>query len=114
MDYFYLFLRSSTLEVPVFWIFYRKHYSPTATLLLVTLSNVFTHSFIFFGFMTGPFTYLTGTILSEIFAIGVEAVLHGYFGKLPFRTTLKASFTANLFSWQAGPMISYLITYRTS
>lgn len=110
MDYFYLFLRSSTLEVPVYCIFYRRRHSLLATFLLVTLSNAFTHSFIFFGFMTGPFTYLMGTLLSEVFAIAVEATLHWYFGKIPLRTTLKASIAANLLSWQVGPMISYMIT----
>lgn len=109
MDYFWLFLRSSSLEVPVYWLFYRKRYTLAATFLLVTLSNALTHSFIFFGFMTGPFTYLVGALLSEVFAITVEAILHWYFGKLPFRTTLKASITANLLSWQVGPIFSYLI-----
>lgn len=110
MDYFWLFLRSSTLEVPIFWLFYRKRYTLAATFLLVTLTNAFTHSFIFFGFMTGPFTYLTGALLSEVFAIGVEALLHWRFAQIPFRLALKASFTANLLSWQVGPMLSFLIS----
>lgn len=109
LAYLYIFLQSNLLEVPVYYLFFRKQKSLFQTLLLVTAINSLTHPVVFFVIMNFKLTYLTNILLAETFAIVAETLfLHkvcGFDGWNSFR----AAFYANLVSWQLAPMLTYLL-----
>ncbi len=111
LDYIYIFMQSNLIEVFVYFIFYRKVLSFGKTFGLVTFSNSITHPIVFFGFMAAGWSYLKATLFAEIFAIVGEALLHGYFGKLPYRRTWAASTLSNLLSWQLAPILTYFLFF---
>lgn len=118
LSYFYIFLQSSTIEVFVYFMFYRgllsqRNWSGNKsfgfTFVLTTLANTITHPIVFFVIMASRQSYLEAILLAEGFAFLAETFLHAYFGKLPLKTTWKASLTANLVSWQLAPIITYFL-----
>ncbi|QLY24053.1 hypothetical protein [Bdellovibrio sp. KM01] len=109
LSYVYIFLQSSTIEVFVYFLFYRKLKAFGATFVLTTLANTLTHPVVFFVIMASRLSYIEAILLAEGFAFVAETFLHAYFGKLPLKTTWKASLTANLVSWQLAPILTYLL-----
>jgi hypothetical protein len=109
LSYVYIFLQSSTIEVFVYFLFYRGLKSFGSTFVLTTLANTITHPIVFFLIMASRLSYLEAILLAEGFAFVAETFLHSYFGKIPLKTTWKASLTANLVSWQLAPIITYFL-----
>ena len=110
-EYLYTFLQSSCLEVPIYFLFYRKQLTLSQTFLVVTLANSVTHPLVFFGFMGSGLSYLTSVMAAESFAVIGETFLLGGATKIQYRTTFIASLTANLFSWQVAPVLTYLFFF---
>ena len=106
-DYLYAFAQSSTLEVPIYFLFYRGRLTFAQTFLVVTIANAFTHPWVFFGFMGSGWTYLVSVLAAETFAVGGETVLHAWSTQLPWPRTFAAATVANLFSWQVAPLLTY-------
>ena len=110
-EYVYTFMQSNLLEVPVYWLFYRKRLGIGRTLLLVTLANAVTHPLVFFGFMGSRLSFLTSIVLAEIFAVVAETLLDRTFAQIPLGLAFVAALAANLFSWQLAPILSYFIFF---
>lgn len=110
MTYLYTFLQSNLLEVPFYYAFYRRGLSLREVLLLVTLANLITHPFIFFGICAVGLSLLVSTLLAELIAIGGEPLLHGYGRRAVWSMQpLVASLIANLASWQLAPLLTWLV-----
>lgn len=109
LAYLYIFLQSNLLEVPFYYLFFRKQKSILQTLLLVTAINSLTHPVVFFVIMNFKMTYLTNILLAEAFAIGAETLFFYKVCKLGGGTSFRAAFYANLVSWQLAPMLTYLL-----
>jgi len=107
-DYLYTFTQSNLLEVPIYFLIYRRFLTFRQTLLIVTLANSCTHPFVFFGFMGSGWSYLTSVIIAEMFAVGGETGLHSFASKLSWQRPFFAALVANLFSWQVAPALTYL------
>jgi hypothetical protein len=110
-QYVLTFLQSSSLEIPIYYSFYRRQLKLHEVILLVTLANSFTHPWVFFGFMGSGWSYLVSVIAAESFAVGGETILHGIGGRLDFRRTFCAALLANLFSWQVAPIFTYALFF---
>ena len=106
-QYALTFLQSSCLEIPIYFLFYRRQMKLREVVLLVTFANAFTHPWVFFGFMGSGWSYLVSVLVAESFAVGGETLLHGAGARLDFRLTFAAALIANLFSWQVAPILTY-------
>lgn len=114
LSYLLTFFISSTLEVPVYALGYRKYLSFLRSFLLVTLANLITHPPVFFGFMSSRWPYLWSVLAAETFAIVVEGCLHFFFVKpLTLNRALSFALLANLFSWQIAPIFTWLFLHLT-
>lgn len=111
IDYFYTTIQSNLLEIPVYYLFYRKHLNLRQVALIATFANAITHPWVFFGFMGVGISYFTSVLLAESFAVLSEGPLHSYAGRLMLRRTLAAALIANLFSWQLAPAITYFLFF---
>lgn len=107
MIYFFVFLLSNLLEVPVYWGFLREQgLSFARSVLVVTAMNSLTHPIVFFVIMNFRLTYLWDILLAEAFAIVSEAwILRKVTGAGPGRA-FGASVMANVVSWQLAPLIT--------
>lgn len=130
LDYLYVFLVNNALEIPVYWAFYRFLGRDSAegsglpalaaetasgrlakSAGLVTLSNLCTHSMVFFAFMATGKPYLTALLWAQLFSFLTEAVLHTWAARIPFWRALVASVSANFVSWQFAPLVIYWLFY---
>lgn len=112
MSYLYIFLQSNLLEFPFYlWLLpdLRRELGVARTLWAVTLLNSITHPFVFFFLMDLPLSYLETVLWAETFAVAGEALLLVLLLRVRFRRALLASLVANLISWQAAPVLTYLI-----
>jgi hypothetical protein len=110
ISYVVTFLLSSCLELPTYGFGYRKYQSSARTIILVTLSNLFTHPIVFFGFMSSHWPYLWAVLGAETFAVLVEGLIAwALIPRISLSRTLGYALLANLFSWQVAPMISWII-----
>lgn len=109
-SYLYVFLQSNGLELPVYAWLYHKHSSWGRAILIASVANAMTHPIVFFGWLGKPMPYLQGILLAEAFAILAETGLH----RIAIRDLslcFRASFIANLVSWQLGPLLTYWLFY---
>lgn len=111
IDYFYTTVQSNLLEIPIYYMFYRRTLSLKRTALITTFANAVTHPWVFFGFMGVGLSYFTSVLLAESFAVLAEAPLHSYAGRLMLRRTFWAALAANLFSWQLAPALTYFLFF---
>ncbi len=111
MSYFYVFLQSNLLELPVYFWLWRKVPGKKwpEGLALFTGMNAVTHPLVFFVLLSLPISFLDGILLAEAVAIGAEAIFLLWFTGLGLRRCLGASVLANLVSWQVAPALTYLI-----
>jgi hypothetical protein len=109
--YLYLFAQVYVLELAVLWLWFRHHLTPSRRLTLVLLANAFTHPIVFFGLMHLPGPYLTDIALSEVFAFVAEAMIYQFAG-VPGLKAWCGSLSANLLSWQIGPILTALVFLR--
>ena len=110
-QYVLTFLQSSCLEIPIYFLFYRRTLKWGEVVILVTLANAVTHPWVFFGFMGSGWSYLVSVLAAESFAVGGETVLHGFAARLDLRRTFLAALAANLFSWQVAPILTYALFF---
>ncbi len=113
LAYIYIFLQSNLLEVPIYYLFFRKQKSLFQTLLLVTAINSLTHPIVFFVIMNFKLTYLTNILLAEAFAIVAETLFFHKVCQFEFGRSFRAALWANLVSWQLAPMITYFLVNLT-
>jgi hypothetical protein len=111
VTYFYLFLQSNLLEVPVYYLFLRRKPGMgfLYCLAFVTFMNSLTHPVVFFGLMSLPFSYLANILIAEAFAIGSETLFLRFLLRSGWSRAFAASLLANLVSWQLAPMLTYLL-----
>jgi hypothetical protein len=105
-DYLYTFLQTCALEFPFYAYFLTGPWSRRAA--AVVALNAFTHPIVFFVLMSAlkiPLVYALG--IGELFAFGFEAWACFYFLRLSPKRALLAATTANLASWQLGPILTY-------
>ena len=110
MGFYYaqVFLQTNLLELPIYFLFYRRTLSFKKVLLLTFLLNSITNPLVFFGFANLGLTLLIAVLSAECFAISVEALFpYLCLEKNTARVSILASLTANLVSWQLGPVLSY-------
>lgn len=107
--YLYIFFQSNLLEIPVYWIFFRKSYSVSKVVIFTTLVNSLTHPIVFFILMGLHRSYLNNIILAELFAIIVETLFFSRIIKISFMKSLFASIFANIVSWQIAPILTYIV-----
>lgn len=105
MSYFYVFLQSNLLEIPIYLLLLKGGWRRTE---FVTVMNSVTHPIVFFGFMNLPLNYLSNILLAESFAIGVETAVLAFYAGVRAPKAFVASFIANLVSWQFAPVLTYL------
>lgn len=109
LAYLYIFLQSNLLEVPIYYLFFRKQKSIFQTLLLVTAINSLTHPIVFFGIMNLSGTYLNNILFAETFAILAETLFFYKVCGFAKGKSFRAAFYANFVSWQVAPMITYYL-----
>ncbi len=109
LAYLYIFLQSNILEIPIYWLCFRKKLSFKSTAISVTAINSLTHPIVFFVFMNFHQSYLQNILLAEAFAISTEALFFSRVLKLSWPSAIFASVLANLISWQLAPMLTYLL-----
>ncbi len=108
LSYFYIFLQSNALELPVYWLAYRAVMGFTQSASAATLANMITHPVVFFVFMGMERSYIESILAAEAFAIVVETLLHKYtFTRISWTNVFCASLFANLCSWQVAPLLTY-------
>ncbi len=109
--YLYLFLQSNFIEIPVFYLFYRRSFSFRKTAVTATCANLITHPVVFFGFLSSGLSILNAVLLAELFAVVTEGFIHRHYliadPKKPLYYFMLASLTANFASWQFGPVLTY-------
>lgn len=106
--YLYIFLQSNLIEVPFYYLFLRRLYSPLNSFGLITAINSLTHPLVFFILMNLKNTYLENILLAESFAVASEALFLFWICQLNWKTAFLASLVANLASWQMAPIFTYL------
>jgi hypothetical protein len=112
--YLYTFAQTNLLEIAVCHLFYRRFIPFRRTALVATCANLITHPVVFFGFMSSGLSVLTAILWAEIFAFVSEGFLHKrYLGEKPLSYFMLVSFSANFFSWQSGPLLTYWFFWRT-
>lgn len=109
MIYLYIFLQSNLLEVPFYYLLFRKNTRFSKVLFLTTAINSLTHPIVFFIIMNMENSYLTNILLAETFAVVIEALFFYFVLRLTVKRALLGSLIANLVSWQFAPMITYFI-----
>ena len=109
LAYLYIFLQSNLLEVPFYYLFFRKQKNFFQTLLLVTAINSLTHPIVFFVIMNFKLTYLTNILIAESFAILAETLFFYKVCGFEAWRSFRAAFYANFVSWQLAPMLTYLL-----
>lgn len=107
--YLYIFLQSNLLEVPFYFLFFKKNNSFLKILCLTTGINSLTHPIVFFVLMNLKTSYLNTILIAEAFAVTAEMILFCKFLELNLTKSFLGSLTANLASWQFAPMITYWI-----
>ncbi len=111
MDYFYTFLQSNFIEALFVVVYLRKFNKPEKLLFFVSFMNSLTHPWVFFGWMGLPQSYLANILCAEAFAIIVEGFLYRHFLKLKLSQAFFISVTANLISWQIGPILTWFFKH---
>lgn len=115
MNYFFLFLQSNALELPVSLLFLYRTLKPSAkwsftgALAFVTCLNAVTHPIVFFFIMNLKMTYLFNILVAETFAILSEALCYRQMSGEKAGYCLLISLFANFLSWQISPMITYAL-----
>ena len=109
MTYFQLFLQTFVLEwVVLLFIFHRIGFWEKT--LVILLANGLTHPLIVFGILRLPdFPLLNLVLAAELVAVLLEALIYRYLLRISWGTALLGSLLANLFSWEMGPRLSYLL-----
>lgn len=107
--FFYLYIFAQSAGIEALYLYFVSKNKDFA--LKYFLFNSLTHPIVVFYFLAdGRFSYLSGIIYGESFAVISEAILLYFFlEKKNFHQWLGISLIANLISWQIAPMLSYLI-----
>jgi hypothetical protein len=114
LTYLYVFLQSNLLEVPIYYLFFRRQETPWQSLQRVTLINSLTHPIVFFVIMNLEMTYLQNILAAELFAIMAETLYFALVFKRSASWSFLAALIANLVSWQLAPVLTYLISMTVS
>ncbi len=109
LDFLVLFFQITFLEFLVFWFFYRKRLSWNKIFLMSLFVNAITYPFTFFGFMTENWGYMQGLLVSYVFSVLVELILHFQYGQLDKGRAFSLALISNFVSWQCSPWLSYLL-----
>lgn len=107
--YLYIFLQSNLLEVPIYYLFFKKNINFTKNLAFVTAINSLTHPIVFVVLMNLKQSYLQNIMIAEIFAVLAETIFFISFLKTSYLRAFFAALIANFFSWQIAPMITYVL-----
>ena len=109
MTYLQLFLQNYLLECCILLpCFYKKGVARVLTVAL--LANAVTHPLVVFGFLgVSGLTLAKSLLAAEAFAVGFEAVAYHYTVPVRWWAAIGVSLLANLFSWEIGPRLSYLL-----
>lgn len=112
MSYFYVFLQSNLLELPVYLAAlaafgYGRGAIERAA--FATAMNSLTHPIVFFVIMSLKASFLTCILTAEGFAIGAECAMLVLVAGLPLGRALVVSLAANLVSWQIGAMLTFAL-----
>lgn len=108
-SYLYIFLQSNLLEVPFYFIFFKRNNSFHKILCLTTAINSLTHPIVFFVLMNLKISYLNTILIAEAFAIITETLFFYKFLEPNLKRSFLGALTANLVSWQLAPIITYMI-----
>lgn len=119
--YFYVFLQSSLLELPFYYLLLRKFAPGLVTrslheserflffLCAVVAINSVTHPVLFFGILNLKQSYIQNILAAQGFAIVSETILLKHLVEVGVGRALFAALTANTASWQLAPILTYLI-----
>lgn len=107
--YLYIFLQSNLLEVPFYYLFFKKDFKLKKILTSTTAINSLTHPIVFFILMNLKQPYLQNILVAEAFAISIETIFFLYLLRVSFVRAFIASSVANLVSWQIAPLITYAL-----
>lgn len=124
MSYLLTYLQSNFLEVPFFCL--AHHFLSTkknlwSSVLTTSFANAITHPIVFFVWLSSgsQLNWLSGILAAEAFAVIGEIVLHGYaFGlhrlhqRREWSIIAIGSLSANLVSWELGPILTWLSFLR--
>ncbi|MBK7890999.1 MAG: hypothetical protein IPJ84_09195 [Bdellovibrionales bacterium] len=121
MSYLLTYLQSNFLEVPFFCV---AHYllcrkkNLWSSVLTTSFANAITHPIVFFVWLSSGshLNWLNGILIAEAFAVIGEIALHGYalglHGKREWFIIGIGSLSANLVSWELGPILTWLSFLR--
>lgn len=109
MTYFWIFFQSNLLEAPVMIPFLMKRNTFLQSLSILTCLNAITHPVVFFFIMNLKMVFLFNILTAEAFAIAAEAYALHKITRDPYQNCLLISLSANFFSWQISPMITYAL-----
>ncbi|MBL7687510.1 MAG: hypothetical protein JNJ49_05705 [Bdellovibrionaceae bacterium] len=121
MSYLLTYLQSNFLEVPFFCV---AHYflgtkkNLWSSVLTTSFANAITHPIVFFVWLSSgsQLNWLSGILAAEAFAVIGEIALHGYTLGLHQRREwfiiAIGSLSANLISWELGPILTWLSFLR--
>lgn len=115
MNYFWVFFLSNLLEFPIYWFFIRavkKQWSFEKKIALICVLNGVTHPIVFFVIMNLKFSYLQNILMAEGFAVLIEALLLSWVLNHDPQKCLRTSLLANLVSWQAAPILTFMLIAR--
>ena len=114
IDYSIIFFQSNLIEIPIYFLIYKSiQFGLNKAATVTTLANLITHPIVFFIIMGMKLNYISSILLAECFAIFGEMLIHSKTLKISYKKAFIASFTANLISWQIGPMLTYWLYYPT-
>jgi hypothetical protein len=105
------------IETIILWIFIRKifkfkdeKFSASNIIFAGIMASFSTISYVWYIFpILIYWSFKLSLILSEIFAILVEAVFYRFYFDVKFRYSLLISFVCNLFSWELGYLLEILL-----
>jgi len=105
------------IETIILWIFIRKifkfkdgRFSTSNIIFAGIMASFSTISYVWYIFpILIYWSFKLSSILSEIFAVLVEAVFYRFYFDMKFRYSLLISFVCNLFSWGLGYLFKFLL-----
>ena len=107
--YLYIFLQSNLLEIPFYYLFFKKDFDFKKILTGTTAINSLTHPIVFFVLMNLKQPYLQNILVAEAFAILMETIFLVYFLKSSLSRAFISASIANLVSWQVAPILTYIL-----
>jgi hypothetical protein len=114
LDFLQAYLLTVLLETIALFVLLRKGYAKSLLIRNSVIASTLTLPFVWFLFPYLGFSYLYQILLSEEFAVIIEAIIYAkLFRGMSLRDAFLLSFACNMFSFSFGVFLNDFITMGT-